>query len=113
MTGIVLLYAAARNDKMATILSLIASVLSAIMFGVTAILIFIENHKNESDDENGNEDFDVKKELVAVLFAIMTMAQFYFLYCIVKFLNPIWTEFIRRDVQLIWNQHQKYRFIVY
>lgn len=89
ITGILLLYAAGRNDKMTTILSIISSIVAALFFGVTAVLIFMDNHKNKRDNDNGTNDFDVKKELIAVLFTIMTIAQFYFVYCIVKFYKEL------------------------
>ena len=89
ITGILLLYAAGRNDKMTTILSIISSMVATLLFGVTGILIFLDNHKNERTEDNGTYEFDVKKELIAVLFTIMTMTQFYFLYCIIKFLKEL------------------------
>ena len=89
ITGILLLYAAGRNDKMTTVLSIISSIVAALLFGVTAILIYLENHKNKEDDDDRTTGFDVKKEMIAVLFTIMTITQFYFLYCIVKFLKEL------------------------
>ena len=89
ITGILLLYAAGRNDKMTTILSIISSMVATLLFGVTGILIFLDNHKNKGTEDNGTYEFDVKKELIAVLFTIMTMTQFYFLYCIIKFLKEL------------------------
>ena len=49
----------------------------------------MDNHKNKKDNDNGTNDVDVKKELIAVLFTIMTIAQFYFVYCIVKFFKEL------------------------
>ena len=89
ITGILLLYAAGRNDKMTTVLSIISSIVAALLFGVTAILIYLENHKSKEDDDDRTTGFDVKKEMIAVLFTIMTITQFYFLYCIVKFLKEL------------------------
>ena len=89
LTGILLLYASARNQKFTLILSIIGSVISACLFGVTAILIFIENHRNKSDEDNEKIGFNVKTELIAVVFTIMTMSQFYFIYCIFKFLKEL------------------------
>ena len=89
ITGTLLLYAAGKNDKMTTILSVISSIVAALLFGVTAILIFMENHRNKKDNDNGINGFDVKKEMIAVLFTVMTITQFYFVYCIVKFLKEL------------------------
>ena len=89
ITGILLLYAAGRNDKMTTILSIISSMVATLLFGVTCILIYLDNHKNERTEDHGTYEFDVKKELIAVLFTIMTMTQVYFLYCIIKFLKEL------------------------
>ena len=89
ITGILLLYAAGRNDKKTTILSIISSMVATLLFGVTGILTFLDNHKNKRAEDNGTYEFDVKKELIAVLFTIMTMTQFYFLYCIIKFLKEL------------------------
>ena len=89
LTGILLLYASARNQKFTLILSIIGSVISTSLFGVTAILIFIENHRNKSDEDNEKIGFNVKTELIAVVFTIMTMSQFYFIYCILKFLKEL------------------------
>ena len=85
LTGILLLYASTRNEKFILILSIIGSVISTSLFGVTAILIFIENHRNKSDEDKEKIDLYIKKELIAVVFTIMTMSQFYFIYCILNF----------------------------
>ena len=88
-TGILLLYASSRNEKFTLILSIIGSAISTTFFGVTAILIFIGNHRNKSDEDYAETEFNVKKELIAVVFTIMTMSQFYFIYCILKFLKEL------------------------
>ena len=89
LTGILLLYASARNEKFTLILSIIGSVIATIFFGVTAIWIFIENHRSKSDEDKETIYLNIKKELIAVMFTIMTMSQFYFFYCILKFLKEL------------------------
>ena len=89
ITGILLLYSTIRNNKLSSSLSIFSSIICTVAFGITAILIFIENHQQSGEENNETKEANVKRDLVGVAFTIMSITQFYFLYITLKFLKEL------------------------